>query len=138
MGLIGKSLKQLRAEHDALQTQIDAQASRLEGALVPTRQLVAELMPLTTELVALKRKIMLKTPRRELVERVKELERLAASLPPNPLPDDVLLLSELANIKDHLQDPSREPFSLKYFLILLASAAALVHVYALIADWLAR
>lgn len=138
MGFIGKSLKQLRAEHDALQTEIQAQASRLEGERVPINQLVAELTPLTTQLVALKRKIMLKTPRRQLVERAEELERLAASLPPKPLPDDVLLLSELANIKNHLQDPSREPVSLMFVLILLAGAAALVHVYALVADWLAR
>lgn len=137
MGLIGKSLDELRAEHDALQARIRAEAMGLVGAGTPNDRLVGQLRPLTTELVALKRKILLKTPRPALLARVEELERLTASLPPHPSPDDVLLKSELANIKRHLEDAGRDALTLKSFLAFVIFVTAVVYVPRLVADWLA-
>ena len=137
MGLLGKSLNELRAERDALQAEIDSQAMRLTGRMVSSDQLISQLTPLTTKLVALKRQILLKTPRSELVARRKELERLLTLPSARPTPDELSLRSELSNLKLHLDNPRHRPLTLKAFLIVAAIVIAAIYLPNLVVDWLA-
>src|SRR5690606_649723 len=115
MGLLGKSLNELRAERDALQAEIDSQAMRLTGRMVSSDQFISQSPPLTSEAVVLKRQMLLKTPRSELVARSKELERLLTLPSARPTPDELSLRSELSNLKLHLDNPRHRPLTLNAF-----------------------
>jgi flagellar motor switch protein FliM len=127
MRLIGKSIHNLRAERDALQAEIDAQALHLTGRNVSTDQLIRVLTPLTTKLGAIKRQIILRTPHSELATRKQELERQTASISTRPTPYELSLLNELSELKLHLDYPlHNRPLTLKAFLILAAIVAAAI------------
>jgi hypothetical protein len=134
----GPSLNQLRAERDALQYAIDVEAARLAAQQTPADRYATALMPLTSRLVEIRRRILLKTPAREAMARCRELERLTAAGMGGTAAEQYALASELRDLQLHFSSPRRRPLTWKVLLALVAVVAAMVFLPGLIVDWLTR
>lgn len=138
----GPSLNQLRAERDALQYAIDVEAARLAAQQTPADRYATALMPLTSQLVEIRHRILLKTPAREAMARCRELERLTAAGAGagavGTAAEQYALASELRDLQLHFSSARRRPLTWKAVLALVAVVAAMVFLPGLIVDWLTR
>ncbi|WP_422507085.1 hypothetical protein [Stenotrophomonas sp. GZD-301] len=133
-------MNQLRAERDALQYAIDVEAARLAAQQTPADRYATALMPLTSQLVEIRHRILLKTPAREAMARCRELERLAAAGAGavGTAAEQYALASELRDLQLHFSSARRRPLTWKAVLALGAVVAAMVFLPGLIVDWLTR
>ncbi|GAB2316257.1 hypothetical protein I5W21_05400 [Stenotrophomonas maltophilia] len=129
------SLAELQRQRDVLQAEMDADALRRVSRLPPD-DLVAALMPQARRLQELNQLILRATPPRELMKRLKALERQL--LEPGAQSAGVRkeLEDELRDLHLYFSNPRRRPLTAKVLLILLASVLAALFLPRLLVDLL--
>lgn len=129
------SLAELQRQRDVLQAEMDADALRRVSRLPPD-DLVAALMPQARRLQELNQLILRATPPRELMKRLKALERQL--LEPGAQSAGVRkeLEDELRDLHLYFSNPRRRPLTAKVLLILLASVLAALSLPRLLVDLL--
>ncbi|WP_401740981.1 hypothetical protein [Stenotrophomonas geniculata] len=129
------SLAELQRQRDVLQAEMDADALRQVSRLPPD-DLVAALMPQARRLQELNQLILRATPPRELMKRLKALERQL--LEPGAQSAGVRkeLEDELRDLHLYFSNPRRRPLTAKVLLILLASVLAALFLPRLLVDLL--
>ncbi|WP_313207903.1 hypothetical protein [Stenotrophomonas geniculata] len=129
------SLAELQRQRDVLQAEMDADALRRVSRLPPD-DLVAALMPQARRLQELNQLILRATPPRELMKRLKALERQL--LEPGAQSAGVRkeLEDELRDLHLYFSNPRRRPLTAKVLLILLASVLAALFLPGLLVDLL--
>lgn len=129
------SLAELQQQRDELQAEMDADAQRWVSRLPPD-DLVAALMPQARRLQELNQLILRATPPRELMKRLKVLERQL--LEPGAQSAGVRkeLEDELRDLHLYLGNPRRRPLTAKVLLILLACVLVALFLPRLLVDLL--
>ncbi len=129
------SLAELQQQRDVLQAEMDADAQRWVSQLPPD-DLVAALMPQSRRLQELNQLILRATPPRELMKRLKALERQV--LEPGTQNAGVRrgLEDELRDLHLYFSNPRRRPLTAKVILILFACVLAALFLPRLLADLL--
>jgi len=129
MAFFPKSLKTLLKEKAQLQAQIHSRSASLfdYGACtdVSTQELVDALMPLTSQMVDLDRRIRENTPWKQLVARRDELRKiLAASAPQDPALTGQRI--ESFSLDQYLQRSKQKPVTLLRILLVSVLPALIV------------
>lgn len=129
------SLAELQQQRDELQAEMDAVAQRWVSQLPPD-DLVAALMPQARRLQELNQLILRATPPRELMKRLKVLERQLLEPGAQSAGMRKELEDELRDLHLYFSNPRRLPLTAKVLLILLASVLAALFLPRLLVDLL--
>ena len=124
MGLRGNRLERLYAQRAALQAEINLEAARLAARQLPAEQFAEALMPLSLRLQAIDQQILRTTPARELMKRLREVERQLSARQQRGAIERRALEAELRVLRLHFSNPRRRPLTVKVVLILSVAVAA--------------
>lgn len=134
--MFGPSLKALQRELAELDSAINARASELVQDGTSPEHLLADLHPMTTAKVELRRRIRQKTPWRTLAKRRDELKRTLAALPPGRERQRAEI--EFLDLDSYLTlNPKRRPMTLIALVLFAAVVFVMVVLPPLVVDWLA-
>lgn len=129
------SLAELQQQRDVLQAEMNADAQRWVSQLPPD-DLVAALMPQARRLQELNQLILRATPPRELMKRLKVLERQLLEPGAQSAGMRKELEDELRDLHLYFSNPRHLPLTAKVLLILLASVLAALFLPRLLVDLL--
>lgn len=124
MGLRGNRLERLHAQRAALQAEINLEAARLAARQLPAEQFAGALMPLSLRLQAIDQQILRTTPARELMKRLREVERQLSAPRQRGASERRALEAELRDLRLYFSNPRRRPLTVKVVLILSVAVAA--------------
>ncbi|GAA5079429.1 hypothetical protein [Lysobacter panacisoli] len=134
--MFGPSRATLERQLAELESAISARGLALVGDGATPERLLADLHPLTTRSVELKRRIRQKTPWRTLAKRRDELKRTLAALPPGRERQRAEI--EFLDLDSYLTlNPKRRPMTLIALVLFAAVVFVMVVLPPLVVDWLA-
>ncbi|MCF7751692.1 hypothetical protein KQ945_13120 [Bacillus subtilis subsp. subtilis] len=127
MRLRSTSLAELRLERDTLEADMAEHAARLAARQTPAEDYAPALRPQAERLGAIRAKILLETPTRELWARYRLLQQQAREPLVRTYSEQYALDSELRDLDLHFSNPRRRPLTLKTLLVLMAVVAAMLY-----------
>ncbi len=137
MALFGRSLADLREELTQLEAAVASKANELAAARTPADRHAAELLPLTTKVVALRTRIRASTPWPELAARRDQLREELQSLDA-PSWRRLQVQREASDLDDYLsRNTRRRPMSARALVVFVAIVLAALYLPQLIVGWLA-
>ncbi|WP_117311471.1 hypothetical protein [Stenotrophomonas sp. G4] len=124
MRLRGNRLQRLHAQRAALLAEINVEAGRLAARQLPAGQFAEALMPLSLRLQAVDQQILRTTPARELIKRLREVERQLYDPQQRDASERRALEAEVRDLRLHVSNPRRRPLTVRVVLILSVAVAA--------------
>ena len=124
MRLRGNRLQRLHAQRAALLAEINVEAARLAARQLPAGQFAEALMPLSLRLQAVDQQILRATPARELIKRLREVERQLYDPQQRDASERRALEAEVRDLRLHVSNPRRRPLTVRVVLILSVAVAA--------------
>ncbi|MBO1749167.1 hypothetical protein LMF57_17630 [Stenotrophomonas sp. SI-NJAU-1] len=124
MRLRGNRLQRLHAQRAALLAEINVEAARLAARQLPAGQFAEALMPLSLRLQAVDQQILRTTPARELIKRLREVERQLYDPQQRDASERRALEAEVRDLRLHVSNPRRRPLTVRVVLILSVAVAA--------------
>lgn len=124
MRLRGNRLQRLHAQRAALLAEINVEAARLAARQLPAGQFAEALMPLSLRLQAVDQQILRTTPARELIKRLREVERQLYDPQQRDASERRALEAEVRDLRLHVSNPRRRPLTVRVVLIRSVAVAA--------------